>query len=312
MLFKATVDGWAGWGSVFCDAVLFAPLVEAILLREGLPVAPVENLTPGTNAVFAAGDYVVKIFAPISSGLDTRRDFEVELAVGRHAGARGIPVPRVVASGQLEDAYLFRYLVQQRVAGKSALQALPDMQACQRRNLALQVKAMLRCLNRPAPGLLPGVDIVGRAIDNPRLKGLPDVLVGQLAALARMQQATPRVLVHGDITGDNILIRPDGQAVIIDLADACLAPASYEMAALGFELFRWDRDMVEAFAGQDGVDGFIADSLRGLALHDFAGGMIRDFVARCGESLSCVQSVQMLHALIKRTLYGHDKKSRVF
>lgn len=48
----------------------FTPLVRKIFLREGLEFTCLENLTPGTNAAFRTGNYVVKIFAPRESGME--------------------------------------------------------------------------------------------------------------------------------------------------------------------------------------------------------------------------------------------------
>ena len=64
MLFNELIHNWSEWGMVFQSVEAFTPLAKEIFRREGLAFSGLENLTPGTNAVFRAGDYVIKIFVP--------------------------------------------------------------------------------------------------------------------------------------------------------------------------------------------------------------------------------------------------------
>ena len=84
-LFTEEINNWQAWEDVFQSIPAFSPLVEHILKRERLPIAKIENLTPGTNAVFKAGEYVVKIFAPADSGIDQTLDLQTELFATRRA-----------------------------------------------------------------------------------------------------------------------------------------------------------------------------------------------------------------------------------
>ncbi len=63
---------------------------------------------------------------------------------------------------------------------------------------------------------------------------LPDAAAGHLAeelalALPRLRDRLP-VLVHGDLSADQVVLRPDGQAALIDLDEATFAPASVDLA----------------------------------------------------------------------------------
>ena len=88
------------------------------------------------------------------------------------------------------------------------------------------------------------MNLLGRALDNPRLERLPVSLRDEMAErAARLNLADP-VLVHGDLTGENILIGADNRPIIIDCADACLAPWWYELAPLVFELFHCRGDLL--------------------------------------------------------------------
>ena len=71
MLFNEPIHNWNEWGAIFQSIEAFTPLAREIFRRERLAFSGLENLTPGTNAVFRAGDYVVKIFAAKESGFDS-------------------------------------------------------------------------------------------------------------------------------------------------------------------------------------------------------------------------------------------------
>ena len=64
MLFSRPLNSWDDWSAVFCRADEFTPLVRAILASCGRPAQDPVCLTPGTNAVFAVGDAVIKLFVP--------------------------------------------------------------------------------------------------------------------------------------------------------------------------------------------------------------------------------------------------------
>lgn len=79
--FHGKIENWSDWGCVFQSIPAFDGLIREIFRREALPCSGISNLTPGTNAVFRVGDYVIKIFFPMESGLDPLPDFQNEAAV---------------------------------------------------------------------------------------------------------------------------------------------------------------------------------------------------------------------------------------
>ncbi|MBR6790728.1 MAG: hypothetical protein IKM31_07675 [Oscillospiraceae bacterium] len=85
MLFKKEINNWKSWGQVFQDREAFTPLAHAILKEAGFPPVPLGALSPGTNAVFRAGDVVIKIYVPAESGLDTFLDWQNEQTVMKEA-----------------------------------------------------------------------------------------------------------------------------------------------------------------------------------------------------------------------------------
>jgi hypothetical protein len=81
-IFTEQINSWDDWGKLFQSIPAFTPLVERIFHKENLPLANIENLHPGTNAVFRVGEYVIKIFAPVGEdghkgGYGTNVDVEL-------------------------------------------------------------------------------------------------------------------------------------------------------------------------------------------------------------------------------------------
>ena len=283
-LFTRPIGGRASWGDVFCDADAFLPLARAIYAREGLPPpARLSGLTPGTNAVFRAGDTVVKIFAPEESGFNGAHDFAVERAALRFAAEAGVPVGAPVAFGCVEDAYTFRYILMEWVDAGEAGDVLPTLGAEQKEQFIHELKGLLRKLNRqPGRKLFDPIDAKERAINNPRLSVLPETLAADMRARARAADVSAPVFVHGDLTGENVLIRPDGGIVVIDFADSNIAPAVYEWPPIVFDLLRGERALVRAFIG-DGCMGMFVDRLvTAVALHDFGAGIVLEDARRHG------------------------------
>lgn len=115
--FTKTISSWEDWEIVYQDISAWRLLAKHILRTENLPSSPIEPLTPGTNAVFRTGGYVIKIYAPLESGLDSSLDLHTERFATKRSEQLGIPVPRCIASGCIHDKYDFHYMIMPFIKG---------------------------------------------------------------------------------------------------------------------------------------------------------------------------------------------------
>lgn len=286
--FHETIENWEDWGRTYQSIPAFEGLVREIYRREDLSFAPLQNLTPGTNAVFRVGNTVAKVFFPRESGLDPFPDFRSEAAVCGRLLECSIPTPRLLARGFLEDKYRFYYLVTEYFQGNEAGDWLKTASPEQKTAFVRQLKEILRKLNCPAEGLIPPIDLRKRAVENPRLSELPASLAEDLRKRALALDLSQRVLVHGDLTGENLLVDFQGNLTVIDCADACLAPAWYEWGPIAVELFRCDPLLLREFAGE-GREDFVERVLDAVSIHDFGASLLLEAARR--ESIPVFSSL---------------------
>ena len=292
MLFNETVNGLSDWSRVFQNRALFESLAREIFARCGLPFPGLENCLPGSNAVFGAGPYILKIFAPEQSQIGGPAEFAAETFGLRRAEQLGVPAPRVLASGTLHDRYAFRWLLLERVAGCAPHAGLQvDWEG-----LGRQLRAHVERLDTPCapfedrPLRQPGAES--------RWALFPETFRREREAfLARWQPE--HVFVHGDLNADNLLVTPMGELYLIDFADCRRAPFETELAALvcdGFALPpRWNR----GFLGEDEPAQTAAALVGGLLLHDYGAWIIRDRVAEP----SALHTLNDLEAHLLRCLH---------
>ena len=302
-LFTETVENWKDWGRVFQSIPAFTPLAQEICRREGLPWVGLSPLTPGTNGVFRCGDAVLKIFFPKESGLDPALDFHRELAVSQWAAEWGVSTPAVLGQGLICDKYDFYYLITQYSPGKEAGPWLEEAAPAQRAEFVKRLRQMLETLNRPAPGIFPWEDLKAQARTNKRLEKLTPSLREEVLRRLEGIELGEIVLTHGDLTGENLLVKEDGSLVVIDWADAHLAPAWYELGPIAFELFQGRGELLRLFAGE-GREAFIECLLDCCCLHDFGADFLWNFWQR--EGVAEFRSLREVRELLEKKL-GRDK-----
>ena len=280
-LFTARIECPEDWGEIFQSAAAFTPLVRFILDSENLPVSEIENLIPGTNAVFRVGSHVIKIFAPPESGFFWESDFQTELFSIRHANKLGVPAPRFKADGFVEDKYHFAYIITEHIEGTEFSELFLSMTGKEKYDFGSELKEITGRLNIPcAP--FNDIDVLNDVSRHKRWDKYPDNFKAERLVYINTHDFGGKVFVHGDLCGDNILLTPRGNIYIVDFADAVLAPICYEQALVAVELFDFCPEPLKGYFGGVSPEQLLEICFNGLLIHDFGDDIAMNHVGEPG------------------------------
>jgi len=307
-LFGAEIDGNDSWAAVFQSIGAFSPLISEIFHANGLKAGEVENLTPGTNAVFRINDKVIKIFAPIESGFSTDHDFHIELASLQHVNRLEINAPLLICSGSVEDKYLFRYVIMDYITGCEAAHGLSFYQNGQKIDFALQLKMMTNKMNtKISTDEIPAFSIEN-CLENKRWDEFPDSFRIDRNSYINNETYPEFVYTHGDLTGENLLIDDDGRIYMIDFADSRLAPYYYEWPPIVFALFGCSPEMMEAYFGDFHHAEFYHMLTMSTLIHEFGATIVKQICAAAGVSIKTITHVTHLQELLVKCILNGKMK----
>lgn len=295
-LFNCNVENEDDWAAVYDKSEPFEALARHILALHSLPQGKLGNTTPGSHAVFHVGEVIVKIFAPDTVGWDCEADWNTEITTMRRAEAIGVPVPKLIAYGKIQDKYLFRYIIMEFVHGiEFGKVKLSDNEKFR---IGQRMREVCDCMNKPCESW--GIsDALTDARRSKNWLEFPDSFTEDRARWMAEHSFGGMVYVHGDIHGDNAILTEDGEVVILDFADSLIAPVSYEYAALIPGLFAFEKPYLDGFFGENRDKDEIAELLtEGLLLHRFGANIVIDRGVNPAE----VTSVAVLHEKVRALL----------
>lgn len=298
-LFFYNIKDWADWSNVFQSIEAFTPLIRRIYEKENLPFELLENLTPGTNAVFKVGKTVCKVFAPKESGMDAQSDYNTEAFGLVRANLLGVSAPRLIAGGSINDKYEFLYFIMEFIDGKSLSDIEDNLTDLEKEEIGRKLRKMTDKLNTPCERFNKW-DIVERELSNKRWSILPDSFNKERLSYLRNLQIYKKVYVHGDLNPDNVLLDKDKNLYILDFADALLAPAEYELVAL-CGLFDFSGVYMRGYFGKDYQPEEIAEKyFYGVLMHDFGAGIIHQHFGKSEKLISLDILKKRIYDVMKR------------
>ncbi len=268
-IFLGEIKDWDTWGEVFQSISLFKNLIIKIFEKENLEISEISNVTPGTNAVFKVGNYIIKIFVPIESGYDSEKDYFFEITGMKRAMQLGINIPKLIATSEIKDKYLFRYIIMDYINGKEAKDVLKKYSIDEKINFVKQLKSNLNKMNTSPNKDFKIIDLKEKALKNNRWNILKPHVVNQIKSLIKEYKEDEKVYVHGDITSDNVIIDENGKLYIIDFADGMIASKEYELPPILFDLFNFDKEMIKEFIGDNNLNDFIEKTFYSIFIHEF-------------------------------------------
>lgn len=284
MLFNHSIHNLEDWGRLFQDKKVFKPLVEYIFQEHGIVFSGMEHCTPGSNAVFRTGKYIIKIFAPEESEIGKESDFVTEQFGIARANQLNIPAPRLLASGVIKDKYIFRYLVLAFIEGKSLTEISRGLSGEERMKIGQDLRKIVDRMDIPCETFNEHV-LFGKSAED-RWKAFPAGFQKERKEYLKSQGIKTEVYVHGDLNPDNIIIDKNKEIRIIDFADALLAPMELELAAIICDGFRFNPDYLRGFLGKYDNRELAEKLLYGLLIHDYGVNIIRDNIGNPGDIFS--------------------------
>ena len=299
--FLPAIETWSDWSATFNDADLWRPIIDAICDREDIRYRRIEIPRSNTNAVFILDrQLVVKIYSPFWS------EFEMEETLLRVLDDSGtVPVPEIVAAGRYQDRVSWNYLIVKYCSGLTLDAVRPDIARGGLLSIAAQVGRMTRALHEipliPLDGINTGeswdelVDRRRRETPSELIRsgiitsGVADALNVILEEVAVSSMRNSRVVVHGDLESDHILLeRVEGTwkiASIIDFGDAKIGVRDYEWMPLWLGMFDRDIEAIRVFL--ESYDrSLLADEefpsrvMAWTLLHDFGSDAIAELIQK--------------------------------
>lgn len=274
-VFNKEIKDWDTWGKVYQDIPAFEKLIMKIFEKESLNCRKISHLTAGSNAVFKVDSFVVKIFAPVESGFNTEIDYNCEIIGMKRAMKLGINIPHLVATSFIEDKYLFRYIIMDYIEGKVAKNILKNYSVNEKIAFVCQLKENVNKINTEIEEKYPTFDVKERVLTNPRWNILNNKIVAQIKEIIKDYDMLNKVYVHGDITSDNVMISKKGTLYIIDFADGRIAPKEYEYPPILFDLFDFDKIMINEYIGGQNIESFVEKCFYGILIHEFGAYFIK-------------------------------------
>lgn len=241
-----------------CADAKIAPMDEMrareVLTAAGLPGAA-ELLALGENAVFAAGDLVIKVGRDSTGHPELRERAEREVALADWLAASGVPAVRAAESGaRLVEGHPV-----------TLWHRLPEpVRPAEPRDLA-PLLSLVHALPAPAGFTLPrrellsGVErwlsLAGDAIDPADADYLRERRDGFAAAAAALVPHLPPGPIHGDALPRNVHVGPDGP-VLVDLETFSADLREHDLVVLALSRDRYGLDPAayDAFTAAYGWD----------------------------------------------------------
>ena len=313
-----TIESWSDWSATFNDVDLWRPVIDAICDSERIHYRSIQIPRSNTNAVFILdSQLVVKIYSPFWS------EFDMEATLIKALGANGtVPIPEIVAAGRYLDRISWNYLIMERRAGLTLAAVRPDIARGDLLNIAAQAGRMARNLHDTSITLLEDVD-TGESwddlVDRRRREALPEltasgIITPQLADALNVileqvvanSNRLPRVVVHGDLESDHILLgRKEGEwriNCVIDFGDAKIGVRDYEWMPLWLGLF--DRDIEAMRAFLEAYDrSLLTDEefphrvMAWTLLHDFGGDAVSELIEKTDTPTPVASLVELREIL---------------
>lgn len=265
---------WQEWCEVFNDFTYFENIIATIMEKHNLgEIDFVDDVTPGTNAVFRVNDFIVKVFVPVETKIWEEDDYINELESIQHALNEGASTPNIVANGSIILNQEWRYIVFDYIDSDELGYIIHDLPKEEQDDCLDQISLFLHNYNIR---MTDNSQILRRGLISGRWKEYDKRLINDIESYIS-NMSLDFYKVHGDLTKENVLY--DGDVYIIDFADSCIAPKCYEYPPIAFDLFDYNLELTQDLF-KEPYNELIDNLLNGLLIHDFGGDILSNILIR--------------------------------
>lgn len=295
-LFNKNINGWSSWENIFQSINEFKKIIEKIFSIENLPITKIENQTPGTCAVFKIGVYIIKIFPPLESSIDFKMDFKNELFGLKLANKYNINSPNLISYGELQDKYIFRYIITEYIDGIELKYLWDKLSNEEKYNIGKELKKYTDSLNQKTINFTEKTPF-RYSSSAQSFNDFQNFFKKERDLYINSNIYDNFLYVHGDLTKDNILFS-NNEIYIIDFADSLLAPKFYEDSLIISELFSFDKSAILGYFDSYDIDKITDICIDGLLIHNFGGEIIKNFF----YNIEKIKNINDLKNIIKNKL----------
>ena len=300
MHFSYTINGVKSWVDIYQSIEAFESLTKVIFTDHGLRYSKIENLTPGSNAVFRVDDLVIKIFSPIEAGLNTDKVFHIEKAALEHAN-NTILSPNLLYPGSIDDKYTFQYIIMNHINALKSIEKKSYINT-HKHYFATSIKEITNRINVPIENTIIPTVTKKDCFENSRWNNFPKSFCEERKAIIKEISFANLVYVHGDLKASNVLIGENEEIYLIDFADSHIAPASYEWPFIVFGLFGCDKEMMEAYFTNYQNESFYVQLTYALLMHKFGAFILLQICELTKTAAEAIVNVEILYQLIIQCL----------
>lgn len=248
-----TINNGDDWATIASIPSYFQKLAQCIFAENNLPFTPLKFLAKASNAVFLSGEYIVKIIIFIGEDDYDRENFNTELFGIKHCQKYGISTVNLVASGRIEDKYIFNYLIMKRTIGTAFTDDFDkSLNSQQKHEIGKNLRNLTDKMNVPTVDF-NGRDFIEMAVYDENWGSFPISFQTERTEFLNKisnKKGIEKVFVHADINPQNLLCSEDLSLTIIDFADALLAPRDYEIPVIVMSLFNFDKHYIKGYFGE--------------------------------------------------------------
>lgn len=201
--------------------------------------------TTGTNLVCLFPEWVLKIYAPSVGRYKPQNDIVRELYLNEKLKRTDLVIPTIMGHGSVEMDFKYHYLLMTRLI-------MPPLKEQISRN-------DLSVIKRVGALVLEAMDVINDIS--------VDVTLGKQNSSGCSASSNARhCVVHGDLSGDNILY--DGEQIaIIDYEDWMYTSKYAEYPALVFDLLMGNQKAIESFFSRPITMEFCNEIKQGINSH---------------------------------------------